>query len=154
MPTIPVRQVMTTDVLTFFPGESVAEAMQKLVDRGVDAGPVVDGLGRPVGMLSTSDLIVRKSKIHMPTVITILGATLEWPSEKKQFDEDIEKKLGGTVDEVMGKDPVTCSPDDSVEDAATIMHDSDVSRIPVVEDGKLVGIIARGDVLRAIVESR
>jgi CBS domain-containing protein len=46
---------------------------------------------------------------------------------------------------------VTCGPDDTVEAIATLMHDNDVSRVPVVEDGRLVGIVARGDILRAII---
>ncbi len=52
-------------------------------------------------MLSTTDLIVRESRWHIPTVISILGATLELPSEKRRFDEDVSKALGATVDEVM-----------------------------------------------------
>ena len=55
------------------------------------------------------------------------------------------------VEDAMSADPVTCGPDDTVEMVATLMHDNDVSRVPVVEEGHLVGIIARGDILRAIV---
>ena len=51
----------------------------------------------------------------------------------------------------MTPDPVTCGPDDTVETAATLMHDNDISRLPVVDDGRLVGIVARGDILRAII---
>ena len=52
---------MTTDVVTFTPDENVQAAMQQLVDRGVDAGPVVDDDGAVVGMLSTGDLIVEEA---------------------------------------------------------------------------------------------
>jgi CBS domain-containing protein len=147
-----VGAMMVTDVLTFSPDEKVSEAMPRLVEREVDAGPVVDGQGKVVGMLSASDLIVRESKLHLPTVITLLGATIEWPSEKKKFDEDLEKKLGATVEEVMDDEPVTVGEGDTIETAATAMHEHDVSRLPVVRDGQLVGIIARGDILRAIVQ--
>ena len=54
----------------------------------------------------------------------------------------------------MTPDPVTCGPDDTVEDVATLMHDHDISRVPVVDDGRLVGIVARGDILRAIISAR
>jgi CIC family chloride channel protein len=50
----------------------------------------------------------------------------------------------------MTSKPFTCSPDDTLERAATLMHEHDVSRLPVTEGGKLVGIIARGDILRAV----
>lgn len=149
---MPVSQVMTTDVLSFSPDLEVTEAMKLLVERDVDAGPVLAD-GEVVGILSTTDLIVQQSTLHLPTVITLLGATLEWPSSKKSFDKDVEKALGGTVGEVMNDDPVTCGPNDTIETAASLMHDNNLSRLPVVEDGDLVGLIARGDILRAIVEA-
>jgi CBS domain-containing protein len=147
----PVAQYMTTDVLSFSPGDNVQEAMQALVDRGIDGAPVVDGSGAVVGMLTTGDLIVQESQVHFPTVLNFLGATLERPSAKKQFDEDIRRALGATVGEVMSEDPRTIKEDETLEAAATVMHDHDVSRLPVVRGGLLVGIIARSDIVRAIV---
>lgn len=149
----PVRSVMTTEVLTFAPDDDVLAAMEKLVERGVDAAPVVDRSGVVVGMLSSTDLILEESRFHFPTVISLLGATLELPGSKKRFDREIEKAFGSTVAEVMATDPLTISPDATVEDAATTMHTRNVSRLPVVEDGRLVGLVARGDIVRAIVES-
>ncbi len=150
--TTPVSQVMTTDVLAFAPDENVTDAMRRLVERAVDAGPVVDAAGIVVGMLSTGDLIVQESQLHFPTVISLLGATLEWPSSKKKFDEDLQKALGATVGEVMSAKPITCAPDDTIETAATLMHGHDISRLPVIDgDGVLVGILARKDILRVIV---
>lgn len=143
---------MTTEVLSFTPDLDITEAMKLLVEWDVDAGPVLAD-GAVVGMLSTTDLIVQQSTLHLPTVITLLGATLEWPSSKKSFDKDVEKALGGTVGEVMNDDPITCGPDDTIETAASLMHDNSLSRLPVVSDGTLVGLIARGDILRAIVEA-
>lgn len=151
---MPVRTAMTTEVVSFRTDENVQDAMVRLADADVDAGPVLDASGAVVGMLSTTDLIVRESRWHMPTVISILGATLEWPSDKQRFDEDVSKTLGATVGEVMHDDPVVCAPDDTIETAATLMHDHEVSRLPVVEDGRLLGIIARGDILKAIVRER
>lgn len=146
-----VSEVMTTDVLTFAPGDAVAEAMATLVDRGIDGAPVVDDGGQVVGMLSTGDLIVQESRLHFPTVISLLGATLELPSAKRHFDEDLRKTLGGTVAEVMQADPITIAVDEDVEEAATLMHDHDISRLPVIGDGGLVGIVSRVDILRAII---
>jgi CBS domain-containing protein len=151
--TMPVSQVMTTEVLTFAPDQDIQDAMKLLVEWDVDAGPVVEESGAVVGMLSTTDLIVQQSTLHLPTVITLLGATIEWPSSKKHFDRDVEKALGSTVGEVMNDDPITCAPDDTIERAALLLHEHNLSRLPVVADGALVGIIARGDILRAIVEA-
>lgn len=150
--TQPVRDVMTTDVLTFAPGDTVESAMRALVDRGIDAAPVVDG-GAVVGLLSTSDLIVAEGQVHVPTVITLLGASFELPGERKKFGEDLRRALGGTVEEVMTREPRTVGPDATLEEAATVLHTHDVSRLPVVDDGGvLVGIVARGDIVRAMID--
>ena len=146
-----VMSIMTTDVVTFAPDDNVQDAMAKMMDADVDGGPVVDADGAVVGMLSTGDLIVQESRLHFPTVISLLGATLELPSAKKQFDEDIRRALGSNVSEVMTTKVVSVGHGATLEEAATLMHDREVSRLPVVHDGVLVGIISRTDIVRAIV---
>ena len=146
----PVSEIMTTEVLTFSPDQTVAEAMQILVDREIDGAPVVDASGAVVGMLSTSDLIVQESNLHFPTVISLLGATLELPSAKKHFEDDLGKVLASNVGEVMHDEVITIQVDETVEAAATLLHRHDVSRIPVVGPSGLVGIVSRADILREI----
>ncbi len=146
----PVSEIMTTEVLTFSPGDGVGEAMQVLVDREIDGAPVVDGSGTVVGMLSAGDLIVGESKLHFPTVISLLGATLELPSSKRHFDDDLRRVLGSNVGEVMAPDPVTIEVTGTVEEAATLLHSHDIAQIPVVGDAGLVGIVSRVDILREI----
>ena len=150
----PVSAVMTTDVLTFAPDDNVEAAMHTLVERGIDGAPVVDADGVVVGMLTTGDLIVQEAAVHFPTMISILGATLELPSAKRHLDEDLRKALGATVAEVMQAEPITIDADDTIEEAATLMHDHDVSRLPVIGASGLVGIVARVDILRAIIGER
>ena len=145
-----VSEVMTTSVLTFAPTDNVGEAMESMVERGIDGAPVVAADGRVVGVLSTGDLIVQESRLHFPTVISLLGATLELPSSKRHFEEDLQKALGATVADVMTADPVTIDERDTVEEAATLMHEHRVSRLPVVGPSGLVGIVSRVDILRAI----
>ncbi|HUF31722.1 MAG TPA: CBS domain-containing protein [Acidimicrobiales bacterium] len=145
-----VREVMTTDVVSFRPDEGIQDATERLMASGVDGGPVVDESGAVVGMLSTGDLLVQETKLHYPTVISLFGAYLELPSSHRQFEEDLRRAVAATVAEVMNDEPVTCAPDDDLAQAATLMHDHDVSRLPVTTEGRLVGIIARGDILRAM----
>ena len=147
----PVSSVMTTEVLAFSPDDNVREAMQQMVDRGIDGAPVLDATGTVVGVLTSSDLIVQEAKIHFPTVVSILGATIERPREKERFDKDMDKALGASVGEVMHHDAITIGPEETIEQAATLMHDHDVSRLPVVDDTGLVGIVGRTDILRAII---
>jgi CBS domain-containing protein len=143
-----VRDIMTTDVVTFRSTDDVSEAMKILVEREIDGAPVVDSDGSVVGVMTTGDLIVKHSRLHFPTVLAIFGASLEL--KPKDFDENIEKALGSKVADVMSKPAITCDADATIEDAATIMHEKRVSRLPVVEGGRLVGIVSRGDVLRGM----
>ena len=138
-------------MLSFAADEPVIDAMGPGRAGQVDGGPVVDPDGRVVGMLSTGDLIVQESRLHFPTVISLLGGVMELPSSQRHFEEDLRKAASATVSDVDGVGRVTVGPDDTVETIATRMHDNDVSRIPVVDDdGRLLGIVARGDILRAI----
>lgn len=151
----PVRDAMTTDVLTLAPDDTVEVAMRALVDRGVDAAPVVDADRRVVGLLSTGDLIVAEGQVHVPTVISILGASFELPGERRKFEEDLRRAVGGLVSDVMTREPQTIGPDATLEEAATLLHAHDLSRLPVVDDaGVLVGILARGDIIRAMIAQR
>jgi CBS domain-containing protein len=148
---LPVHDVMTAEVVSFRSDQNVTEAMQQLVARGVDAGPVLDG-GQVVGMLSTGDLIVEEARVHFPSVVNFLGVNVTLPFEHQKLDDSMAKALGASVGEVMTDHALTIDADASVEDAATLMHDNDVSRLPVVDgDGALVGIISRGDIVKAVV---
>lgn len=145
-----VRDVMTTDVLTFRPEDTVQEAYQRLVERDVDGGPVVDEDGGVVGMLTTDDLLVQETKLHYPTVVSLFNAYLELPSSHRKFEQELRKAVGANVADVMTEHVESCAADDTLERAATLMHEHEVSRLPVTDDGKLVGLVARGDILRAV----
>jgi len=144
---------MTTDVLTFRPEDTVEDAYRRMVERGVDGGPVVDEDGACIGMLTTGDLLVQDAKLHYPTVISLFGAYLELPSAHRRFEEDLRKAVGANVADVMSDHVASCSPDDTLERAATLMHEHDHSRLPVILDGALVGLVARGDILRDVMGS-
>jgi CBS domain-containing protein len=148
-----VRAVMTTDVLTFSPDDRVQDAYASLLESGIDGAPVVDG-DEVVGMLTTDDLLVQETKLHYPTVVSLFGAYLELPSSHRKFEEELRKAVGASVGDVMSSPATTCSPDDTLERAATLMHEHEVSRLPVTEAGRLVGIVARGDILRAVMGSQ
>src|SRR4051795_10694992 len=131
----PVRSVMTTDVLTFTPDEPIRDATLRLLDRDIDGGPVVDADGRVVGMLTTDDLLVQETRLHYPTVVSLFGAYLELPSSHRHFEEELRRAVGATVADVMERDVVTCTADDTLERAATLMHEHKVSRVPVTDEG-------------------
>ncbi len=146
-----VRDVMTTNVASLRPDQTVAEAADALAEHGYGAMPVVDTDGRLVGLLRDEDLIVSEARVHVPTYINFLGAVLPFPAEMRHLEEELHKIAGASVADVMDADPPTVSPDTTLADLATLMHDNDLSHVPVVDsDGRIVGIVARGDVVRFI----
>ncbi|ABO66333.1 MULTISPECIES: CBS domain-containing protein [Geobacillus] len=113
-----VRDVMSTDIQYCTPLDNIYEVAVKMREFDVGAIPIVDD-GHLVGMITDRDLVVR-------------GIA--------------EKHPGSTaVTEVMSRDLVTLSPDDSVQKAADMMARHQIRRLPVVENGRLVGIVALGD---------
>ncbi len=147
-----VRQVMTTDVLTFRPTDTVETAARALIDRRLGGAPVVEEDGTVLGLLEDDDLIVQDTRLHFPTVISLFGGYLELPSSLHRFESDLRKAVGATVSDVMDADAPTCRPDDTLENVATGLHERNSSRMAVVDDdGRLVGIVSRGDLVRAIV---
>lgn len=152
--TAAVRDVMSTDVVVFSPEETLAHAVRRLLERGVNGGPVVDPAGKVVGVLTAADLIVQEAELPVPTVINILGAMIQIPHRRLEFEDQVRKTFGSTVGELMTAEPIVCRPDDSVEEAATVMHEHDLSRLPVVDEhGHLQGLLTRRDLLKHLLES-
>lgn len=143
---------MTTDVLTFTPEDGVVEASRALVEAGIDGAPVVDVDGQVVGLLSVSDLLVQEAELHPPRALWLLDV-FELPGSARRFEEEVRRASAAFVVDVMTSEPITIGPDETLERAATLMHDNKVGRLPVVEDGRLVGIVGATDILRAVVES-
>jgi CBS domain-containing protein len=148
--TTTVRDVMTTDVVTLRSDQTVEEAADLLSQRRIGAAPVVDAGagGELVGLLRDEDLIVSEARLHVPTVISFLGADIVLPSALHRFEHELKQVAGSTVGDVMATEFATVAPDDTLEVLATLMHDRDVTHVPVVDGGRLGGIVARGDIVR------
>ena len=146
--TTQVRTIMTSDVVTLAPDQSVPEAAELLSSRHIGAAPVVDADGKLLGLLRDEDLLVSEANLHMPTAIEFLGAELMWPPSVHRYEAELKKAAASSVRDVMATDVSIVSSTDTVEFAATLMHDTGASHLPVVDDGKLVGVVARGDLVR------
>ena len=147
-----VKDIMSTDVKTIGPDSSVEEAAEILSNNNISGLPVVEGENL-LGIVSESDLIVKDKKLHFPDYINVIGGIIYLESYKK-FKEEFKKFVAVKVEDLMTKKVVTVGPEDSVEDAATIMSDEDINRLPVVEGNKLVGIITRGDIVRDLARNK
>ena len=144
----PVSAVMSTAVVTLRPEQTVQEAADVLAGRAIGAAPVVDGDGKLVGLLRDEDLIVSEARLHVPTVITFLGSDFVWPSSLHRFEHELTKAAGSTVADVMVTEYHTVTPTTTLDELAAEMHDRDITHVPVVDGDKLVGIVARGDLIK------
>ena len=144
-----VSTIMTTNVVTLSPDQSVPEAADLLSEHNIGAAPVVDASGTLVGLLRDEDLLVTESNLHVPTAIEFLGAELIWPPSMHRYEAELKKAAASTVSEIMSTEFDTVAPTDTVESVATLMHDKGLSHVPVVDaNGSLLGIVARGDLIR------
>ncbi len=153
MDELTVRDIMQANVVTVGPQSTVRELAATLAEHKISGVPVVDDGGKVVGMVSEADVILQDAGFHFPYYIQFLESVIYLQSVAK-FEERFRKAFGTKVEEVMSKDVVEISPDASVHDAATLMADHKVNRLPVVEQDRLIGIITRGDIVQAIADSK
>src|SRR4051794_29575857 len=117
-----VRDVMTVDVATLRPDQTVFEAADALADCGFGAMPVVDGAGKLVGIFRDEDLIISESRVHVPTFFNFQGATIPLPGQMHHLEEELHKVAGATVADVMDPEVPTIRPEATLEDLATLMY--------------------------------
>ena len=143
------KEIMTTDVITLTPETDIGRAAQLLLDKGINGAPVLDDEGRVVGILCQSDLVAQQKRLPMPTIFTLLDSYVSL-SSSKQIEKEVRKIAALTVAEAMTPDPVTVQSDTTLETIAGLMVDSGFHTLPVVDQGTLVGIIGKEDVLKTL----
>jgi CBS domain-containing protein len=143
------KDIMTTNVHTVSTDTEVEELARLFVETGVSAMPVLDAKGALQGIVTETDLVEQNKPLHIPTVISIFDWVLYLESEKN-FREQVEKMTARKVGEICTREVVTCTPETPVADIAALMVDHKAHLIPVVEGGKVVGVVARLDIIRAM----
>jgi CBS domain-containing protein len=143
-----VEQVMTRDVITVTTDTPVGEVARILVEHSISGLPVVDADGRVVGVVSEGDVLVREAG-HAPPSRRPLARFFGPGREARVAQEKVEAETAG---ELMTSPAMTLEPFRTLRAAAEIMTAHKVNRLPVVdEDGKLLGIVSRADLVRAFV---
>lgn len=143
-----VANVMTANPIVVSPETPLNEAIKILAEKRISGLPVVTEGGKLVGVISETDLMWQETGVTPPAYIMLLDSVI-YLQNPAQYERDLHKALGQTVGEVMTKDPITVKPSKPLRDAAQLMHDRSVHRLPVVDDsGHIVGILTRGDIIR------
>jgi CBS domain-containing protein len=147
-----VREVMSPDPVTVSPETGVEELVRLLGEHDLPGVPVVDDGGHVVGMVTESDLVITDEDgedLHIPHYVELMGGLI--PLEPlRRFEERLKKAAAATVADMMTSPAVTVDADDPTRKAARLIAESGHNRLPVEEDGHLVGIVTRADVLHAL----
>jgi len=144
------KDIMTRDPITATPEMEIAQAAQLLLEKGINGLPVVEESGKVVGILCQSDLIMQQKKLPIPSIFTTLDGFIPLTS-MKHIDEEVQKMTGATVARTMTKKVVTIRPDLGIDEIATLMVEKSYHTLPVVDEGKLVGIVGKEDVLKTLI---
>jgi len=144
-----VGDVMTRRVVTVIPDSPIVEAARLMVGHNISGLPVIDAAGRVVGIISEHDLL-RTRDIgegeRAPRWLQLLFEGAELPRDPGGLDNR-------KVKDVMTPNPVCVRPNWSLGEACRLIEELGVKRLPVVEDNRLVGVIARADLVRALAQS-
>ena len=143
------RDIMTRKVITVRESTPIGEVAHLLWRHRISGVPVLDDRDRLVGVVTETDLIDQRKKVHIPTVITILDAYFFLESPKK-LERDLQRMAAATAGDLCSREVVTVLEDTPVDEVATIMAEQRVHTLPVLADGRLVGVIGRRDIIRTL----
>jgi len=143
--------VMTTNVITVGPDTSVQEVAKILSERSISGVPVVDAENRLVGIVSEGDLLHR---VETGTERRVQRRRRSWWLDTIGSDEELARQYikshGRTAKDVMTREVISVSDTTELADIANLLESKRIKRVPVVRDGKLVGIVSRANLVRAL----
>jgi CBS domain-containing protein len=146
--------VMTTEVITVDPDTSVQALARLLSERGISGVPVIDSENRLVGIVSEGDLLHRVETGTERRPERLTGRRRSWWLDTIASDQDLArdyvKSHGRTVKDVMTPDVISVTDTTELAEIAMLLETKRIKRVPVVRDGKLVGIVSRANLVRAL----
>jgi CBS domain-containing protein len=146
-----VRDIMDSEPVTVTPTDDVETVVRLLRRHELPGVPVVNEAGRCVGIVTEADLVIadEQGDLHIPHYIELFGGVV-FLEPLRRYESRLKKAFASTVADLMTKDPVTIEPSASVAEAGRVIVQRGHNRLPVVEHGRLVGVVTRVDVLEAL----
>ena len=129
----------------------VEDVIRLLREHELPGVPVVNEGGRCVGIVTEADLVLadEEGDLHLPHYVDLFGGLI--PLEPlRRFEGRLRRAFASTATDMMTEDPTTIEPDATINRAARMISESGHNRLPVVEHGRLVGVVTRVDVLGAL----
>ena len=142
-----VEQLMTRDLITVAPQTPVAEIAQVLLEHRINGVPVIDLEGRMLGIITAGDLMYRAADETLGPRTSIWKENF-YKSVFRRHPEETDKDQGRTAMEVMTRDVHSVEPDTDIIMAARLLVDFDIVSLPVLQNGWVVGILSRHDLLK------
>jgi CBS-domain-containing membrane protein len=148
------KDLMTANVIAVTRDTEVRELAKILASNRISGAPVLDGMGKVIGVVTESDLIFQNKKVHIPTALAILDSFIFLENPDK-MEQELRKMAGITVADICTLKPVTVRQDTPVEVVATLMAEQKVHTLPVLDaNDQLVGVIGKSDLIRMIAEGK
>jgi CBS domain-containing protein len=146
-----VGDIMDPDPVTAAPDDDVESVVRLLRRHELPGVPVVNTSGRPVGIVTEADLVLTDgdADLYLPHYIELMGGIV-FLERLRGFEAKLRKAAALQVKDLMTRDPLTIAVDADVHEAGRIIVGSGHNRLPVVEHGRLVGVVTRVDVLEAV----
>jgi CBS domain-containing protein len=150
-----VRDIMETDVPAVYASDPVESVLKVLRVHELPGVPVINEGGRCVGIITEADLVLSNegADLHLPHYFQLFGGIVFLES-MSHFEERLRKAFASTAEDMMTPDPITIEPSATVDEAARLIASKRHNRLPVVEHGRLVGVVTRVDVLDALTNER
>jgi len=145
------KDIMTSEIISVTVEDTVEGVAKLLTQHKISGIPVLDGDGKLVGIVTEADLLVRNKEIHIPSAFALLGGVI-WLENPKKFEEELKKAVAVKVKDIMTEKVYTVGEEATLEEIATLMADKKVNRVPVVREGKVIGIVSRGDIVKSLVK--
>ena len=146
-----VRDIMETDVPPVYPEDPIEKVVRLMRDHELPGVPVINEGGRCVGIITEADLIMagENEDLHLPHYFELFGGFVFLES-MSHFEERLKRAFASTAEQMMTENPVTIEASATVEEAARTIARKKHNRLPVIEHGRLVGVVTRVDVLDAL----
>ncbi len=144
------KDIMTTQCITLTPDTEISAAAKILLENKINGAPVVEN-DEVIGVLCQADLVAQQKKVTLPSFFTLLDGVFPLSSHE-ELEREMTKISALKVAEAMTPAPIFITPDTSIEDLATMMANEKLYTLPVLDEGKLVGVVGKEDVLKTLLQ--
>ena len=144
-----IANIMETEVYYAHEDDTIAAVLQTLVDKKISGLPIVNDAQEVVGFISDGDIMKFIAK-QDPRIIDMTSFITVW-YDSESFDQKMEDLLKINVMELATTKIISASPEEHVDEVARTLGKKKIKKLPVIEDGKLVGVISRHNIIRYII---